>query len=222
MRLKTPKGIMRTGALSDTSVRAFCRTIERDTSHHPLTHRPLATRSGKREFGRRLAEAAFTSEQLANITPDMYRALFAHAAAVLRGEVAEEVDGEELEEELDEEELEEGEEEWEEGDDGEEGVESAEFRFQPLAPSTPTRETTPSSTASPPSKRSSLGFSPPQREKGDITRQRPLTRGAIRRMSRKELVEMYRRFHLERYGAEPDIEDGATDAELADEIINMV
>jgi hypothetical protein len=67
---------MRTGVLSDDSVRRFCKTIERDESTAPLARRLLATRGNRLKFARRLAEATYTPEQLAVASPRMYIAMF--------------------------------------------------------------------------------------------------------------------------------------------------
>jgi hypothetical protein len=74
---------MRTGVLSDDSVRRFCKTIERDDSTAPLARRLLATRGNRLKFARGLAEATYTPEELDVASPRMYAAMFKRAAHLM-------------------------------------------------------------------------------------------------------------------------------------------
>jgi hypothetical protein len=84
---------MRTGVLSDDSVRRFCKIIELDESTAPLARRLLATRGNRHQFARRLAEATYTPEQLAVLSPRMYIAMFQRAAHILTAPEGEEWEG---------------------------------------------------------------------------------------------------------------------------------
>jgi hypothetical protein len=75
--------MLRTGVFSDENVRRFCKTVERDDSNAPLTDRLLATRGNRQRFARRLAEATYSPEQLAVLSPCMCKAMCARAAHVL-------------------------------------------------------------------------------------------------------------------------------------------
>jgi hypothetical protein len=140
---------MRTGVLSDQSVRRFCKTIERDESTAPLAHRLLATRGNRQQFAMRLAEATYTPEQLAVLSPRMYVAMFERAAHVLTAPEGEEWEGYESEGDGS---------EWEgftdyddlegEGEEEETFDDAAPFQFEPLTPSAPGYSTDPLTPAS--------------------------------------------------------------------------
>eukprot|EP00962_Isochrysis_galbana_P024851 scaffold7641_cov107-Isochrysis_galbana.AAC.2 len=144
-----------------------------------------------------------TPEQLGSATPEIYRSLMLHVANILRAEETEE--------------------EEEEGEEEEEFVEPGEalVRFEPLnPPATPSAvETTGRSRPRGQPTPEEIRLARPTRDKKNIAR--PRTRSAFREMGRDELVQMYNRYHRERYGVTPTVDDDTTAEDLAEEIITM-
>jgi hypothetical protein len=77
---------MRTGSLSDESVRKFCKTIRRDESHHQLSFNPLAYRSGRQAFRAALVQSYVGVG--APVTMSVERRAFREALRALQTTVA--------------------------------------------------------------------------------------------------------------------------------------
>jgi hypothetical protein len=235
---------MRTGVLSDESVRRFCKTIERDESTAPLTDRLLATRGNRQQFARRLAEASYTPEQLAVLSPRMYAAMFQRAAHVLTA-----AEGEEWE----------GYDEFEESEgEGEESYEdAAAFLFEPLQPAAAGSSTDPMTPPSSSRRRSysmastfstteepvpapiekRLDFSDP-RDKRDISRplgpptpaaasrstkaRAMLTRSRMKNLTREQLVEMYEDAYWQAKNRPPPPLDAVATRQIGEDLLALV
>jgi hypothetical protein len=208
---------MRTGVLSDESVRRFCRTIERDESTGPLARRLLATRSSRFDFTKRLAEATYTPEQLAVASPAMYIAMFQRAAHILTAPEGEEWAGYGEEAGPGEGSDDEG-----EGEEGEEEYDFSAPQATPLdPPMTPAREAGPSSSTTP------LARAPPRvRTSRDIraaasrSRQARMTRSTMKAMTRAELEQIYRDAYAIKYGVDPGNLDKESAEQLADDFLS--
>jgi hypothetical protein len=221
---------MRTGVLSDESVRRFCKTIQRDESTAPFTERLLATRGNRQQFVKRLAEATFTPEQLAVASPRMYVAMIQRAAHVLTA-----AEGEEWE----------GYSEFEESEDeGEEAYEdAATFLFEPLQPAAAGSSTDP--VTPPPStrRRSSysmtstfstsdepvpapiekrLDFSDP-RDKRDISKARVMmTRSRMKNLTREQIVELYEDAYWQAKNRPPPPLDDVATRQIGENLLALV
>jgi hypothetical protein len=222
---------MRTGVLSDKSVRRFCKTIERDESNAPFARRLLATRGNRQQFARRLAEATYSPEQLAVASPRMYAAMFQRAAHILtapEGEVWEGYEEFVASEAGEEEGL-----EYESDDEGE-FVEPgpALVQFEPLSiagssndpltppPATRRRSYTMQSgmristdPASLPIGTQSKSEDP--RDKGDISR--PWTRSFMKSLTRDQLIALYNQTFQEVYRTAPPPTFNLTNEEMAED-----
>jgi hypothetical protein len=227
---------MRTGILSDESVRRFCKTIERDESTAPFTRRLLATRGNRQQFARRLAEATYSPEQLAVASPRMYAAMFQRAAHILtapEGEVwegYEEFVASEAAEEDEEDAFSDAESEGEQ-----EFVEPgpALVQFEPLSvagsstdPLTPPTTSRRRSYTMQSSMRISTDpaslpigtqskFEDP-RDKGDISR--PRTRSFMKSLTRDQLIALYNQTFQEVYRTAPPPTFNLTNEEMAEDL----
>jgi hypothetical protein len=72
---------MRSGVLSNASVRKFCKTIHRDDSYTTMRFNPATTRSSRRVFRKTLAEGLYGPGVL--MTPELHRTIFMMAMRAL-------------------------------------------------------------------------------------------------------------------------------------------
>jgi hypothetical protein len=237
---------MRTGVLSDASVRRFCKTLQRDESTAPLANRLLATRGNRQHFARRLAEATYSPEQLAVATPRMYAAMFERAAHVLTAPEGEEWEGYADYEEF------EG-----EGEEEETFEDAASFLFEPLPPSAAGSSTDPLTPPSSSRRRSyamKSVFSEKQeldpipigkrvefnvlKDKGDISQPREpptatvisrasqlraaRTRARMKNLSREDLLELYEDAYWQAKNRPPPPLDDVSTQQLTEDLLTMV